>query len=368
MKTLKVNLPGREYQIDIGQNILDIQLPKAVKRNSTAHVVVVTNTTLQELYPNFVFNLLADSGVKVSTCVLPDGEKYKNLDTLSMVFDFLMDVCANRKSLLIAFGGGVIGDMAGFAASTFVRGIPFIQVPTTLLSDVDSSVGGKTAVNHPSGKNTIGTFKQPEYVCIELSFLKTLPSRELKAGHMELLKHGLIQDADFFNYTQQHSLEPLDFDYLEEAIFRSCKIKAKIVEKDETEKGLRANLNFGHTLGHLIETHAGYGKYLHGEAVGAGMLFATFVSWRRNEITLNEWDLISSALTQYLMPLKLLKMDFDTFRNLILHDKKAQKQAVNFILLNKLGKSFIFPEMSVEILWEEFNLFVQEYPGIIRLE
>ncbi len=368
MKTLQVNLPGREYQIDIGQNILDIQLPKAVKRNSTAHVVVVTNTTLQELYPNFVFNLLADSGVKVSTCVLPDGEKYKNLDTLSMVFDFLMDVCANRKSLLIAFGGGVIGDMAGFAASTFVRGIPFIQVPTTLLSDVDSSVGGKTAVNHPSGKNTIGTFKQPEYVCIELSFLKTLPSRELKAGHMELLKHGLIQDADFFNYTQQHSLEPLDFDYLEEAIFRSCKIKAKIVEKDETEKGLRANLNFGHTLGHLIETHAGYGKYLHGEAVGAGMLFATFVSWRRNEITLNEWDLISSALTQYLMPLKLLKMDFDTFRNLILHDKKAQKQAVNFILLNKLGKSFIFPEMSVEILWEEFNLFVQEYPGIIRLE
>ena len=368
MKTLKVNLPGREYQIDIGQNILDIQLPKAVKRNSTAHVVVVTNTTLQELYPNFVFNLLADSGVKVSTCVLPDGENYKNLDTLSMVFDFLMDVCANRKSLLIAFGGGVIGDMAGFAASTFVRGIPFIQVPTTLLSDVDSSVGGKTAVNHPSGKNTIGTFKQPEYVCIELSFLKTLPSRELKAGHMELLKHGLIQDADFFNYTQQHSLEPLDFDYLEEAIFRSCKIKAKIVEKDETEKGLRANLNFGHTLGHLIETHAGYGKYLHGEAVGAGMLFATFVSWRRNEITLNEWDLISSALTQYLMPLKLLKMDFDTFRNLILHDKKAQKQTVNFILLNKLGKSFIFPEMSVEILWEEFNLFVQEYPGIIRLE
>ena len=368
MKTLQVNLPGREYQIDIGQNILDIQLPKAVKRNSTAHVVVVTNTTLQELYPNFVFNLLADSGVKVSTCVLPDGEKYKNLDTLSMVFDFLMDVCANRKSLLIAFGGGVIGDMAGFAASTFVRGIPFIQVPTTLLSDVDSSVGGKTAVNHPSGKNTIGAFKQPEYVCIELSFLKTLPSRELKAGHMELLKHGLIQDADFFNYTQQHSLEPLDFDYLEEAIFRSCKIKAKVVEKDETEKGLRANLNFGHTLGHLIETHAGYGKYLHGEAVGAGMLFATFVSWRRNEITLNEWDLISSALTQYLMPLKLLKMDFDTFRNLILHDKKAQKQAVNFILLNKLGKSFILPEMSVEILWEEFNLFVEEYPGIIRLE
>ncbi|MEZ7974345.1 MAG: 3-dehydroquinate synthase family protein, partial [SAR324 cluster bacterium] len=237
MKTLQVNLPGREYQIDIGLNIINTKLPDAIKINSAEHVVVVTNTTLQDLYPDFIFNILADSGVKVSTCVLPDGEEYKNLESLSLVFDFLMNVSANRKTLLIAFGGGVIGDMAGFAASTFVRGIPFIQVPTTLLSDVDSSVGGKTAVNHPAGKNTIGSFKQPEYVCIELLFLKTLPSRELRAGYMELLKHGLIQDADFFNFTLQHSLEPLNFDYLEEAIFRSCKIKGRVVEQDETEKG-----------------------------------------------------------------------------------------------------------------------------------
>ena len=203
MNSLQVNLPGREYKIDIGLNILESQLPQAVLRNGTDHVVVVTNTTLQELYPACIFDVLADSGVKVSTCVLPDGEQYKNLETLSLVFDFLMNVSANRKTLLVAFGGGVIGDMAGFAASTFVRGIPFIQVPTTLLSDVDSSVGGKTAVNHPLGKNTIGSFKQPEYVCIELSFLKTLPSRELKAGYMELLKHGLIQDARSEEHTSE---------------------------------------------------------------------------------------------------------------------------------------------------------------------
>ena len=368
MKTLQVNLPGREYQIDIGLNIINNKLPDAIKINSAEHVVVVTNTTLQDLYPDFIFNILADSGVKVSTCVLPDGEEYKNLESLSLVFDFLMNVSANRKTLLIAFGGGVIGDMAGFAASTFVRGIPFIQVPTTLLSDVDSSVGGKTAVNHPAGKNTIGSFKQPEYVCIELLFLKTLPSRELRAGYMELLKHGLIQDADFFNFTLQHSLEPLNFDYLEEAIFRSCKIKGRVVEQDETEKGLRANLNFGHTLGHLIETHAGYGKYLHGEAVGTGMLFAAFVSWRWNELSQNEWDIISISLTQNLLPVKLVKLDYDTFRNLILHDKKAQKQAVNFILLKKLGESFILPETSVDKLWEELNLFTKKFPGMLSLE
>ena len=368
MNSLQVNLPGREYKIDIGLNILFKQLPEAVQSIETDHVVVVTNTTVHELYPDFIANVLKDSGVRISTCVLPDGEQYKNLETLSLVFDFLMKVSANRETLLIAFGGGVIGDMAGFAASTFVRGIPFMQVPTTLLSDVDSSVGGKTAVNHLLGKNTIGSFKQPEYVCIELSFLKTLPSRELKAGYMELLKHGLIQDADFFNFTQQHSLEPLDFEYLEQAIFRSCRIKGRVVEQDETEKGLRANLNFGHTLGHLIETHCGYGKYLHGEAVGAGMCFAAFVSWNWGILPKNDWEIIRNSLGHFLNPLKLKSIDFELFRNLILHDKKAQKQAVNFILLKKLGVSFIQQETSVEKLWDEFKQFTAKYPEIIELQ
>ena len=367
MNTLQINLPGREYKIDIGLNILDEQLLEPVLLSGTDHVVVVTNTVLQDLYPNCISKVLQESGVRVTTCVLPDGEAYKNLDTFSKIFDFLMKVSANRKTMLVAFGGGVIGDMAGFAAATFMRGIPFIQVPTTLLAHVDSSVGGKTAVNHPLGKNTIGSFKQPEYVCIELSFLKTLPFRELKAGYLELLKHGFIRDTNLFEFVQGHALKPLDFEFLEEAIFRSCAIKGRVVEQDETETGVRAILNFGHTLGHLIETHAGYGTYLHGEAVGAGMCFAAFVSWRWNELSEKDWKRICGYLRQILAPVILHSLDLELFRGLILHDKKAQKQAVNFIMLKKLGESFIQQDTSVEKLWDEFNQFTALYPEFVEL-
>ena len=367
MKTLNVNLPGREYKIDIGLNILDKLLPEKVLHNATDRVVVVTNTILRDLYPVRISQVLQNSGLKVSTCVLEDGEEYKNLETLSKIFDFLMKCNANRKTLLIAFGGGVIGDMAGFAASTFVRGIPLIQVPTTLLADVDSSVGGKTAVNHPSGKNIIGSFKQPEYVCIELSFLKTLPSRELKAGFIELLKHGLIKDVNLFEFIREQTLEPLDFKFLEEAIFRSCKIKGQLVEQDETETGLRAILNFGHTLGHLIETHAGYGTYLHGEAVGAGICFATFVSWQWDELSEKDWENISSYLRKIMTPIVLHSMDKEVFRDLILHDKKSQKQAVNFVMLKKLGESFIQQKTPVDKLWDEFKKFTVQHPEFVEL-
>ena len=368
MKTLQVKLPGRSYDIDIVLNILHTQLPNVVLKKNTDLVVVVTNETLHSLYPNHVSGILEDSGIHVATCVLPDGEQYKNLKILSQIFDFLMEVSANRKTLLIAFGGGVIGDMAGFAAATFVRGIPYIQIPTTLLAHVDSSVGGKTAVNHPSGKNTIGAFKQPEYVCIELSFLKTLPSRELKAGYIELLKHGFIHDEELLDFVRSNSLEPLDFDFLEEAILRSCTIKGRIVEKDETETGIRATLNFGHTLGHLIETHAGFGKYLHGEAEGIGMFFASFVSWRCNEMMEDEWMRINNFLSQILTPIQLPTLDQNLFRNIILHDKKSQKHSVDFIMLKKLGKSFIRKGMPVEILWNEIKEFTNKFPEIIKIE
>ena len=367
MKTLQINLTGREYKIDIGLNILDKQLSEAVLLSGTDHVVVVTNTILQELYPYRLSKALQESGVRVTTCVLPDGEEYKNLDTLSKIFDFLMNVNANRKTMLVAFGGGVIGDMAGFAAATFMRGIPFVQVPTTLLAHVDSSVGGKTAVNHSLGKNTIGSFKQPEYVCIELSFLKTLPFRELKAGYLELLKHCFISDVSLFEFIQDHTLETLDFGFLEEAIFRSCVIKGRLVEQDETEKGLRAMLNFGHTLGHLIETHTGYGKYLHGEAVGAGMCFAAFVSWRHNKLSEKDWKRIYGYLRKILTPIILHSLDLELFRDLILHDKKSQNQAVNFIMLKKLGESYIQQETSVKQLWNEFNEFTELYPEFVEL-
>ena len=368
MKTLQVILPGRNYNIDIGINILQTQLPNFVLKKDYDQVVVVTNETLHNLYPEHVSSILNDSGIRVSSCVLPDGEQYKNLNILSQIFDFLMEVNANRKTLLIAFGGGVIGDMAGFAAATFFRGIPFIQIPTTLLADVDSSVGGKTAVNHSLGKNTIGAFKQPEYVCIELSFLKTLPSRELNAGYFELLKHGIIHDEKLLDFVQRHSLEPLDFEFLEEAILRSCTIKGSVVEKDETETGIRATLNFGHTLGHLIETHAGYGKYLHGEAVGVGMFFAAFVSWRCNELSEDDWRHIKNYLSQIITPIKLPTLDQDLFREIILHDKKSQKQAVNFIMLRKLGDSFIKKETPVKMLWNEFKEFTGKFPEILEIE
>ena len=368
MKTLQVKLTGRNYNIDIGLNILHKQLPNIVFKKNTDLVVIVTNETINDLYPEHVSSLINDSRIRVATCVLPDGEQYKNMDTLSQIFDFLMGVNANRETLLIAFGGGVIGDMAGFAAATFFRGIPFIQIPTTLLANVDSSVGGKTAVNHPLGKNTIGSFKQPEYVCIELSFLKTLPSRELKAGFIELLKHGIIHDEELFDFIQSYSLEPLNFEFLEEAILRSCTIKGRIVEKDETENGIRATLNFGHTLGHLIETHAGYGKYLHGEAVGLGMFFAAFVSWRYNKLKENEWMRIKNYLRKILINIKLPPIDQNLFREIILHDKKSQKQSINFIMLSKLGKSYINKETSVDMLWEEFKKFVEKFEDFIEIE
>ena len=368
MKTLRVKLPRRNYNIDIGLNILQTKLPNVVLKKNTDLVVVVTNETLHNLYPDHLSNILENSEIRVATCVLPDGEQYKNLDTLSQIYDFLMNKSANRKTLLIAFGGGVIGDMTGFAAATFVRGIPYIQIPTTLLSHVDSSVGGKTAVNHPLGKNTIGAFKQPDYVCIELSFLKTLPLRELKAGYIELLKHGIIHDDKLFDFVQSHSLEPLDFEFLEEAILRSCTIKGRVVEKDETETGIRATLNFGHTLGHLIENHAGYGKYLHGEAVGVGMFFAAFISWRCNKLVEDDWTRIKSYLCQILTPIKLPPLDQDLFREMILHDKKSQKQSVNFIMLRKLGESFISKEMPVEMLWSDFKEFTEKFPEFIKIE
>ena len=368
MKSLKVNLPGRAYKIDIGINIIEKSLPDAIENIATDHVVVITNTTIQKIYPDYIFDILKKSGLKVSTCVIPDGEEYKNLETLSQIYDYLMKVNANRDTLLVAFGGGVIGDITGFASSTFLRGVRFMQVSTTLLSNVDSSIGGKTAVNHALGKNSIGSFKQPVYVCIDLTFLKTLSLRELKSGYIELLKHGIIKDSNFFKTTVDRSIEDLDFYFLEDAVFRSCMIKGKVVELDETEKGLRANLNFGHTIGHFIETHSGYGKYLHGEAVGAGMCFASFVSWRWKELSLEDWDLIRVSLEKIITPIKLNKQDYKIFRDLILHDKKSQKNSVNFIMLKNLGESFIREATSVESLWNELKQFTKSFPKIIEME
>ena len=368
MKTLDVQLPGREYAITIGASVLQKDLAAAVARQGATHVVAITNTTLMDLYPHWIEKALAGSHLRVQTCVLPDGEAYKTLEVLNQVYDFLMEASANRKTLLVAFGGGVIGDMVGFAAGTFMRGIPFIQVPTTLLAHVDSSVGGKTAVNHPLGKNMIGVFKQPEHVCIDLEFLKTLPERELRAGYFELAKHGFIHDAELLSFLETKPLLPLDLSFLEEAVWRSCRVKARIVEQDETEAGLRATLNFGHTLGHLLETHAGYGAWLHGEAVGVGMLYAAFASWQWSHLSEANWIRVRDFLLPLLPQVTLPPLTAEVFESLILHDKKASDGGVSFILLSGIGRCQIRKQTPAHELWTLFQAFLQEFPEVCRLE
>ncbi len=369
MKTLEVQIPGYEYIIHIGTQILDEQLPLAIQRFGTELIVVVTNTTIHALYPFHIEKCLESTGLQLETCILPDGEQYKNLETLNQIYDFLLQKGANRKTLIIAFGGGVIGDMTGFAAATFMRGIPYLQVPTTLLADVDSSIGGKTAVNHLLGKNTIGAFKQPVYVCMELNFLKTLAKRELVAGFFELVKHGIIYDAKLFKFLKEHQevLETLDFAILEEAIHASCRIKANVVEQDEKEQGLRATLNFGHTLGHFIETHTNYTSYLHGEAVGAGMAFATFASYELGFLSETAYQDIISFLETLVPAIQLAPLDYSLFKELILHDKKANQQSVHFILIKDIGQCFIHKNTSPELIWELFQKFIEKHPWACQM-
>ena len=368
MKQLHVKIPGNEYRIDIGFGIFAQQLIEELSSFPVTNIVVVTNPIIQKLYSTQLNSCIQKVGLPMQICVIPDGEEHKTMKTLQTIYDFLLEHRANRQSLLLAFGGGVIGDITGFAAATFMRGVPFIQVPTTLLSFVDSSVGGKTAVNHPLGKNTIGAFKQPKYVCMELGFLATLPIRERKAGYFELVKHGIIHNADLFEFVQNRPLEPLDYEFLEEAVFRSCQVKSWVVEQDEKELGLRATLNFGHTLGHLIETHTGYGTYLHGEAVGLGMLFAAFVSHREKQLEASAFQAISALLIPLLTPVILPLLEESYFHELILHDKKSQNQAINFIMLTDIGSCFVKEEYPIQGLWQHFQQFLQEYPQYCQIQ
>jgi len=364
---LDVELGDRSYSIEIGIQILEQTLIPAVLETACSKVIVVTNTTIQELYPNHVKKCLKSTGIETHTCILPDGEIYKNLKVLEKIYDFLMKHQADRSSLLIAFGGGVIGDMTGFAAATFMRGIRVIQIPTTLLSQVDSSVGGKTAVNHPRGKNTIGAFHQPVHVCIDLEFLKTLDARELKAGFFELVKHGIAHNPNLYKCIQRPVLEPLHLERLAVAVYQSCSTKAYVVEQDEKEAGLRATLNFGHTLGHLIETHTHYKKYLHGEAVGVGMLYAAFVSREYAILAPEVFKRISDFLLPLLNPVVLPEINQELFVDLILHDKKSKDGCISFVLLKDLGVCIVRPKVSPIVLWDYFVDFVRTFPSICNV-
>jgi len=370
MRDLSVNLPGAAYTIHIGAGASSKSLRAMVQEVAKELVVVVTNDTVDGLYPQRIAKELEGLPCRVEHCIVKDGEQYKNLDTLETILNRMMEVEANRSTLVVAFGGGVVGDMAGFAAATFMRGVPVVQVPTTLLSHVDSSVGGKTAVNLPMGKNAVGAFKQPNGVVIDLEFLATLPERELHAGMFELIKHGIIRDLEMFEFleTNQDKFSSQDWDFWEEAVFRSCRVKASVVEQDEKETDLRAILNFGHTLAHLIETHTGYDTYLHGEAVGTGMIYAAYASKAWGMLSEEEYERILALLAPLARPIVLPPLDEERFTGLLMHDKKASNRTVRFVALRQLGHAIIREGTTPAEMWPLFQQFLADHSDLIQVE
>ena len=332
------------YEILIGSGLLsDTASWQGLPRAS--HAVIVTNTTIDPIYGDVVAAQLAPSHARVSRVVLPDGESYKDWSTLNQIFDHLLGQACDRKTVLYALGGGVVGDMAGFAAACYMRGVPFVQVPTTLLAQVDSSVGGKTAVNHPLGKNMIGAFYQPRRVLCDLDTLRTLPDREFSAGLAEVIKYGPIADDGFLDWidASMPALLARDTAALAHAVRRSCEIKADVVGQDEKEGGLRAILNFGHTFGHAIEAGLGYGEWLHGEAVGAGMVMAADLSVRLGGVTRAYADRLTRLIAQAGLPTRAPALGEDRFLQLMRLDKKAEVGEIRFVVLQAPGRAGVQP-------------------------
>ena len=356
MQTLRVELGSRSYPIHIGDQLIGRgELYSPYVRGN--RVAVVTNVTVAPLYLERTAQALAAGGAEVVSIVLPDGEAYKNWETLNLVYDRLLETRCDRQTTLVALGGGVIGDLAGFAAATYQRGIAFVQVPTTLLAQVDSSVGGKTAINHPRGKNMIGAFHQPLAVLADIGTLATLPLRELRAGLAEVIKHGLVRDFEFFEWieTNIERLIAREPEVLAHAVRRSCEIKAEIVALDEREEGPRALLNFGHTFGHAIETGAGYGVWLHGEAVAAGMAMAASLSHRLGGPSEADVGRILGLLGRAGLPVSAPGMSPQRFLELMSVDKKASAGRVRFVVLERLGSAVIRGDVPSSVLDQVLN-------------
>jgi 3-dehydroquinate synthase len=336
--SLNVELGDRSYPISIGPGLLAD--PTLLARHIQGRqVAIVSNTTVAPLYLERVAAPLRAAGREVIEIVLPDGEQYKTQESLMQVFDALLANKCDRKTTLVALGGGVIGDLTGFAAASYMRGVPFVQIPTTLLSQVDSSVGGKTGLNHPLGKNMIGAFYQPRAVLADTATLGTLPARELSAGLAEVIKHGAIIDAEFFGWIEHNigKLMARDAQALAHAISRSCEIKADVVRQDEREGGLRAILNFGHTFGHAIEAGLGYGQWLHGEAVGCGMVMAADLSQRAGLIDVAAVERVRALVRAAGLPVRAPDLGTARWLELMEVDKKNEGGAIKFILLKPLG-------------------------------
>jgi len=352
VKRLQVELGDRSYPIFIGQGLMgNAELVKPYVKGQ--QVLIVTNTTVAPLYLEKCQT--AFSEFNVQSVVLPDGENYKTLETLNQVFDELIGQRFDRSCTLVALGGGVIGDMTGFAAAAFQRGVNFIQMPTTLLSQVDSSVGGKTGVNHPLGKNMIGAFHQPECVVIDTETLNTLEDRQLSAGLAEVIKYGLIQDPVFFEWLEANldKLLNREPEALSFAIERSCQDKAEIVAKDEKEAGMRALFNLGHTFGHAVESGMGYGNWLHGEGVSAGSMQAVYMSKLLGNLTQEDENRIKAIFEQAKLPIvppSQQEMSNEKFLELMAGDKKVQAGTIRLVLLKSIGQAYVTGDYPQELL------------------
>lgn len=339
MTIVRVTTPGGDYPIHIESGRLG-RLHESIPADATA-IALVSNPTILAAYGEPVRAALQRTGKAVVEVALPDGEAHKNWQTLNMIFDHLLQNGLDRKAVLIALGGGVVGDMAGFAAACYMRGIRFVQVPTTLLSQVDSSVGGKTAINHPLGKNMVGAFYQPIAVEIDPAVLVTLPPREISAGLAEVVKYGLIIDAEFFSWCEANAaaLRALEPEAVAYAIRRSCELKARVVSQDEREGGLRAILNLGHTFGHAIESGLGYGEWLHGEAVGCGMVQAAELSADLLGLPREDVERVRRVVEAIGCPVVAPDLGTSRWVELMGHDKKAQGGTLRFIVLPRIGEA-----------------------------
>lgn len=338
-----MSLGDRSYLIQIDTGLLTSLGECCAELDLGATAAIITNPTVGRLYADTVRTSLAAAGFAVHVIEIPDGESYKNSATLNQIYDALLETGLSRDSFLVALGGGVVGDVAGFAAATFLRGVPFVQVPTTLLAQVDSSVGGKTGINHPLGKNLVGAFYQPSLVLIDTLTLATLPQREYLSGLAEVLKYGMVCDGNFFLYLQQNidRLRNRDMACLQEVIARSCAIKASVVERDEKEGGYRAVLNYGHSFAHAIERLTGYTRFLHGEAVAIGMVQSARLSQMMGYATEQDTKSLISLLGALDLPLDLVPFSVDEYRAALLKDKKMRAQGILFVFNKGIGDSVI---------------------------
>ena len=342
MQTLIVNLGDRSYPIYIGAGILSRAGELLEQAGVRGKVAIVSNPTVAQLYLDTTHEALTSSGYEVVPVLVPDGEEHKNLSTLSTIFDTLVSNRFERRSCVMALGGGVVGDLAGFAAATYLRGVPFVQVPTTLLAQVDSSVGGKTGVNHRDGKNLIGAFYQPRLVIVDLTVLLSLPRRELIAGLAEVIKYGIIEDPDLFNVLEQKmgSLLALNLELLTHVVAKSCAIKAHVVEQDEREDDYRAVLNFGHTLGHALEAATNYQTFLHGEAVGIGMAKATAISFQQGFCDAATVGRINQLIVKAGLPREIPPgLSAQALVRGMEVDKKSADGKIKFVMCAGIGKT-----------------------------